>query len=176
VVVSSGQPHFASPRSTGVLNCPDQILRLFLAAKSRPCTLQAHPWPPMLYELAHIAPLLDLSSTIAEGGSQSLVVVDCLQDLSQARDRWGAQADGFLTLFTHKLVLAGLADLATLKAILAIAGEVDVNVNVNVRSNTVSRGFHQRVRVGRSGALRWRTRRAATPLGGVAPGCSTFHG
>jgi len=87
----------------------------------------------MLYELAHIAPLLDLSSTIAEGGSQSLVVVGCLQDLSQARDRWGAQADGFLTLFTHKLVLAGLADLATLKAILAIAGEVDVNVNVNVK-------------------------------------------
>jgi hypothetical protein len=28
VVVSSGQSHFESPRSTGVLNYPDQILRL----------------------------------------------------------------------------------------------------------------------------------------------------
>jgi type IV secretion system protein VirD4 len=63
-----------------------------------------------------------------------------MQDLSQARARWGTQADGFLTLFTHKLVLAGLADLATLKAISALAGEVDVNV----RSNTISRGFRQR--------------------------------
>ena len=53
----------------------------------------------------------------------------CLQDLSQARARWGAAADGFLTLFTHKLLLPGIADVATLKAISALAGEVDVQVS-----------------------------------------------
>jgi len=90
-----------------------------------------------LDEVAHIAPLPDLASTIAEGGSQGLVVMACLQDLSQARARWGPSADGFLTLFTHKLVLPGVADLATLKAISALAGEMDVTV----RSTTVDRGL-----------------------------------
>jgi type IV secretory pathway TraG/TraD family ATPase VirD4 len=90
-----------------------------------------------LDEVAHIAPLPDLASTIAEGGSQGLVVMACLQDLSQARARWGQSADGFLTLFTHKLVLPGVADIATLKAVSALAGDMDVTV----RSTTVDRGF-----------------------------------
>ena len=43
-------------------------------------------WPATLFaldEVAQIAPLPDLASTIAEGGSQALVVMACLQDLSQ---------------------------------------------------------------------------------------------
>jgi type IV secretory pathway TraG/TraD family ATPase VirD4 len=96
--------------------------------------------PPMFFaldEVAHIAPLPDLASTIAEGGSQGLVIMACLQDLSQARARWGPSADGFLTIFTHKLVLPGVADMPTLKAVSALAGEMDVTV----RSTTVDRGF-----------------------------------
>jgi type IV secretory pathway TraG/TraD family ATPase VirD4 len=81
-----------------------------------------------LDELANIAPLPDLPATISEGASQGLVVLACLQDLSQARTRWGAAADGFATLFTHKLVLPGIADLATLRQISALAGHIDVPV------------------------------------------------
>ena len=50
----------------------------------------------------------------------------CLQDLSQARDRWGeAAADGFLSLFQTKLILTGIADTRTLEAISLALGEYD---------------------------------------------------
>jgi type IV secretory pathway TraG/TraD family ATPase VirD4 len=67
----------------------------------RTATYRRRPYPPMLWgldELAHIAPLADLPATIAEGGSQGLIVLACLQDLSQARTRWGPAAEGFLPL------------------------------------------------------------------------------
>jgi ABC-type antimicrobial peptide transport system permease subunit len=46
----------------------------------------------------------------------------CLQDLSQARTRWGAQADGFLSLFPYTVMLPGIADRATLELVSALAG------------------------------------------------------
>ena len=50
----------------------------------------------------------------------------CLQDLSQARERWGdAAADGFLSLFQTKLILTGIADSRTLEAISLALGEYD---------------------------------------------------
>ena len=86
----------------------------------------------------------------------------CIRDSSQARARWGTQAEGFLTLFTHKLILSGLADMTTLKAISALAGEVDVNV----RSNTVSRGFRQR-----QSSTTWSVRRQPRlPVDAIARG------
>jgi type IV secretion system protein VirD4 len=54
--------------------------------------------PPVLMaldEVANIAPLPDLPSMISEGGGQGLTTMACLQDLSQARSRWPAHADGF---------------------------------------------------------------------------------
>lgn len=54
------------------------------------------------------------TGSLAAGGSQGLVVLACLQDLSQARARWDRAADGFLTLFTHKVLLPGIAGQATL--------------------------------------------------------------
>lgn len=73
----------------------------------------------------------------------------CLQDLSQARTRWNKAADGYLTLFTHKIVLPGIADITTLKAISALAGETDIPV----RTESTSRGGH------RSKSTTWTTRR-----------------
>lgn len=132
---STDTVYLCAPGTTQALHSP---LVVALLDQIRSAVYRVRYQPPMLFaldELAQIAPLPDLGSTIAEGGSQGLVVLACLQDLSQARARWGTQADGFLTLFTHKLVLPGIADLNTLKAISALAGEVDVNV----RSDTVSR-------------------------------------
>jgi type IV secretory pathway TraG/TraD family ATPase VirD4 len=80
----------------------------------------------VLDELANIAPLPDLPAMISEGGSQGLLTLACLQDLSQARERWGRAADGFLSLFGTKLVLPGIGDLGTLELVSRLGGEIDV--------------------------------------------------
>jgi type IV secretion system protein VirD4 len=85
--------------------------------------------PPLymcLDELANIAPIHDLPALISEAGGQRLHVMACLQDLSQARQRWGeTAADGFLSLFQTKLILNGIADPKTLEAISLCLGEYD---------------------------------------------------
>jgi type IV secretion system protein VirD4 len=87
-----------------------------------------------LDEVANIAPLPDLPAMVSEGAGQGLLTLACLQDLSQARLRWGPAADGFLTLFGTKLVLPGIADLATLELVSRLGGDVDVP------ARSVSRG------------------------------------
>jgi type IV secretory pathway TraG/TraD family ATPase VirD4 len=89
----------------------------------------ALPAPPLLLvldELANIAPLHDLPALIAEGGSQGVVTLACLQDLAQARARWDREADGFLSLFGTKLVFAGIGDTRTLEAVSLLAGEHEI--------------------------------------------------
>lgn len=78
-----------------------------------------------LDEVANIAPVEELPSIASEGGGQGLKLLAALQDLSQARNRWGAQADGFLTLFGVKLILPGVADQRTLESISVALGEYD---------------------------------------------------
>lgn len=79
-----------------------------------------------LDELANIAPLPDLPSMVSEGGGQGLLTLACLQDLSQARARWGAEAEGLMTLFGTKLLLPGIADGPTLDLVSRLGGTVDV--------------------------------------------------
>lgn len=81
---------------------------------------------PVLFaldEVANIAPLPDLPSLVTEGPGQGLLTLACLQDLSQARARWGPEADAFLSIFSTSVVLGGIADVRTLEAISKIAGE-----------------------------------------------------
>ena len=88
-----------------------------------------HGGPPVLLaldEVANIAPLPDLPAMVSEGAGQGLLVLACLQDLSQARSRWGTAADGFLSLFGTTIVLRGIADTSTLRDISALAGEREV--------------------------------------------------
>jgi type IV secretory pathway TraG/TraD family ATPase VirD4 len=75
-----------------------------------------------LDELANVAPLPRLTSIVSEGGGQGVVTLACLQDLSQARVRWGAAAEGFLSLFPTTVLLAGIADRPTLELVQALAG------------------------------------------------------
>ena len=79
-----------------------------------------------LDEVANIAPLPDLPAMISEGGGQGVLTMACLQDLSQARTRWGQAADGFLSLFGTTVVLPGIGDVRTLEALAALAGHEDV--------------------------------------------------
>lgn len=80
----------------------------------------------VLDELANIAPIPDLPALVSEGGSQGVLTLGCLQDLSQARSRWGDAAAGFLSLFGAKLVLPGIGDAATLDLVSRLGGELDV--------------------------------------------------
>jgi type IV secretory pathway TraG/TraD family ATPase VirD4 len=88
--------------------------------------MQRAPTLLALDEVANIAPIPDLPAIVSEGGGQGLLVLACLQDLSQARGRWGTAADGFLSLFGTTVVLPGIADSATLRDVSALAGEYEV--------------------------------------------------
>ena len=80
----------------------------------------------LLDEAANIAPIHDLPALVSQAGGQSLQVVIGLQDLSQARSRWGADAaDEFLSLFQAKVILSGIADTRTLESISLALGEYD---------------------------------------------------
>jgi type IV secretory pathway TraG/TraD family ATPase VirD4 len=143
--------YLCAPSTAQALHAP---LVVALLDQIRSAVYKAHPRPPVLFAL-------DLASVVAEGGSQGLVVIGCLQDLSQARSRWGTLAEGFFTTFTHKIVLPGVADLATLNAISALAGEVDVKVS----SSTVSRGRR------RQSSTTWSLRRQPRlPVDAIARG------
>jgi type IV secretion system protein VirD4 len=96
------------------------------AALARPA--DAAPLVFALDEVANIAPLPSLPTLAAEGGGQGVVTLACLQDLSQARVRWGQAAEGFFTLFGVKVILPGVADHRTLELISALAGDQAVRV------------------------------------------------
>ena len=100
--------------------------------------------PPTLLaldEIANIAPVPDLPAMVSEGAGQGLLVLACLQDLSQARARWGQAAVGFLSLFGTTVVLPGIADTATLRDLSALAGDRDIV------STTISRSVDHRGRI-----------------------------
>ena len=79
-----------------------------------------------LDELANVAPLPRLASVVSEGGGQGVLTLACLQDLSQARSRWGTAAEGFLSLFPTTVVLAGIADRTTLELLSHLAGRTSI--------------------------------------------------
>jgi len=102
---------------------------------------RTHHWPPMLWaldETANIAPLPNLPGIVADAGSQGLLVLAALQDLSQARHRWGNQADGFLTLFATTLLLPGVADTTTLKTVTTLAGRIDKPQHTTTRTGILA--------------------------------------
>jgi type IV secretion system protein VirD4 len=107
-----------------------------------------------LDEVANIAPLPDLPAMVSEGGGQGLLTLACLQDLSQARSRWGAAADGFLSLFGTTVVLPGIGDVRTLQALSALAGEEEVVVRSLSAPAATSVSFVQRL-VGAMGRGRY---------------------
>jgi type IV secretory pathway TraG/TraD family ATPase VirD4 len=93
---------------------------------------QEEEGPQMLWaldEVANIAPIHDLPALISQAGGQRLQVMVGLQDLSQARSRWGTDAaEGFMSLFQTKLVLSGIGDPRTLEGISLALGEYDRQV------------------------------------------------
>jgi len=102
-----------------------------------PPALWAGVEPPLLLaldEVANIAPLPDLPALVSEGGGQGALTLACLQDLSQARHRWGPAAEGFGSLFGATVVFPGIGDVRTLEALSVLCGSEDVWVRAESRS------------------------------------------
>ncbi|MGO9557724.1 MAG: type IV secretory system conjugative DNA transfer family protein [Acidimicrobiales bacterium] len=126
VCAGSDDQNHAAPIVVGLLS---DIRRAAYAASAAGELGYAASRPPLLFlldEVANIAPLPDLPNVVSEGGSQGVVTVACLQDLSQARERWGQMGEGLLTLFNTKLVFPGIGDTRTLEAISLLAGDHEV--------------------------------------------------
>jgi type IV secretion system protein VirD4 len=135
--------------------------------------------PPVLLaldEVANIAPLPDLPSMISEGGGQGLVTLACLQDLSQARNRWPDQADGFPSLFGTTVVLPGIGDVRTLEALSTLAGDEEILTRTVSSGRTATdRPLTDLVTGGRpsygeSVSTQWRRRLPADLIARGAPG------
>jgi type IV secretory pathway TraG/TraD family ATPase VirD4 len=127
-----------------------------------------HLGPPTLLaldEVANIAPIPDLPAMVSEGGGQGLQVLACLQDLSQARARWGPAADGFLSLFGTTVVLRGIGDTSTLRDLSALAGQREVT------STTINRSVDQWGRIRPSTSVS-PSREARLPVDAVAQGAA----
>jgi type IV secretion system protein VirD4 len=122
-----------------------------LLAEIRRATYQAHAQGRLagrvlfaLDEVANVAPIAELPQIASEGGGQGLLLLAVLQDLSQARARWGTVADGFLTLFGTKLILPGVADRRTLETVSTALGEYDRKVVSETRAQVPGRFGTQR--------------------------------
>jgi type IV secretion system protein VirD4 len=129
ICASGQQQRYAAPLVAGLI---EDVRAAAYAKQGGPPTLA------VLDELANIAPLADLPKIVSEGGSQGLLVLACLQDLSQARARWGQEADGFLSLFGTKVLLPGIGDMRTLEAVSALCGEHDVTVCSTTRGSVLA--------------------------------------
>ncbi|MCT7373154.1 type IV secretory system conjugative DNA transfer family protein [Mycolicibacterium llatzerense] len=100
---------------------------------------QSAPITFVLDEAANTAPI-PLPNIVSEAGGQGLHLVVAFQDLSQARARWGRAAEGFLTLFPEKLVLAGMADRDTAEMFSRMSGEYDrMTIGVSAPGRTRGR-------------------------------------
>jgi type IV secretory pathway TraG/TraD family ATPase VirD4 len=117
-----------------------------------------------LDEVANIAPIHDLPALVSEAGGQGLHVLACLQDLSQARARWGdAAAEGFLSLFQTKLILPGVCDPKTLEAVSLVLGEYDRRlVSATVGVTRSSTGWFSPETIARSETVSYQTTRQRT--------------
>ena len=130
--------------------------------------------PPVLLaldEVANIAPLPDLPAMISEGGGQGLVTIACLQDLSQARNRWSDRADGFPSLFGTTVVLPGIGDVRTLEALSTLVGDEEIPLRtVSTGRSLTDRPMSDlvtggRPHVGESVSTQWRRRLPADVIG-----------
>lgn len=82
--------------------------------------------PPVLFaldEAANIAPLPDLPALCSEAGGQGVQIMPVFQDLSQARQRWGQEGEGLLSLLSSFVVLPGIRDPRSLEQISLIVGD-----------------------------------------------------
>ncbi|MBB2943280.1 type IV secretory pathway TraG/TraD family ATPase VirD4 [Actinoplanes lutulentus] len=75
-----------------------------------------------LDEMATMAPIPQLPEILAIGG-EGIVTLGVLQDMGQARQRWGEQGMALLSLFQNVLVFPGTRDTATINTFSELGGD-----------------------------------------------------
>jgi type IV secretory pathway TraG/TraD family ATPase VirD4 len=136
-VLPYGRPPFLS-FATVYITAPAHLQRLVaplvvsLIEAIRRAAVDAARWEPLplplsliLDEAANIAPIPTLPEIVADAGGQGIRIMAAFQDLSQARERWGDRASGFMTLFGEKLILPGIFNKETLNTIRTVMGDYD---------------------------------------------------
>ena len=135
--------------------------------------------PPVLLaldEVANIAPIPDLPSMVSEGGGQGIVTLACFQDLSQARNRWPDQSEGFPSLFGTTVVLAGIGDVRTLEGLSTLAGDEEIPTRTVSAGRTLTDRpmvdliTGGRPQFGESVSTQWRRRLPADVIARGTPG------
>lgn len=158
VCATGRQQRLLAPMVVGMLSdVRDAAYRRAAEGRASPPVLLA------LDEAANIAPVPDLPSLVSEGAGQGLLTLASLQDLSQARRRWGPEADAFPSLFGTTVVLGGIADMPTLEALSALAGEEEVPTRTVGTSRGADGRLHPSVSVST-------IRRRRLPVDAVARG------
>jgi type IV secretion system protein VirD4 len=115
-----------------------------------------------LDELANIAPLPHLGSTISQGGGQGVVVSWAVQSLAQLRHRYGEhEAEAIWAASRVKLVFGGLSDTPALQSISELVGQHQVRTRT--KSYSVSGSHWTR-------GWEWRPRLSVAELYGLPPG------
>ena len=131
---------------------------------------------PMVFaldEVAGIAPLPSLPALAAEGGGQGLITLACLQDLSQARARWGDAAEGFFSLFNEKIIFPGIGDHRTLQLISALAGDEQIAVrSVNTPHWATSFLDKRSALPTTTTSVTWRPQLSVAEVAKGRPGCA----
>jgi TraM recognition site of TraD and TraG len=85
---------------------------------------------------------------VSEGAGQGLLTLACLQDLSQARRRWGPEADAFVSLFGTTVVLGGIADRRTLELLSVLGGDIETPTRTVSRAQGADRRIRSTSAVG----------------------------
>jgi type IV secretion system protein VirD4 len=82
--------------------------------------------PPLLLcldEAGNVAPLPNLAEVASTAPSHNIQLVSIFHDLAQARSRYGRQAETVVNAHRARMLLAGVADLETLRYFSGLVGE-----------------------------------------------------
>jgi type IV secretory pathway TraG/TraD family ATPase VirD4 len=79
-----------------------------------------------LDEAGNVAPLPNLAEIASTAPSHNIQLVSIFHDLSQARSRYGGQAETVINSHRARLLLPGVADLETLRYFAGLLGEEEI--------------------------------------------------
>ena len=187
-VSSSDTVYIAAPAHHQALVAPlvvgflDDVRRATYERSAADAHRDAPPVVLALDELANIAPLPELPAMVSEGGGQGLLTLACFQDLSQARHRWPARADGFPSLFGTTVVLPGIGDVRTLEALSVLSGDVELLTRSVTRGQMLTDHplgdllSHGRPQSGEQLSTQWRRRLPPDEITRGVPGTALTFG
>ena len=79
-----------------------------------------------LDEAGNVAPIPNLAEIASTAPSHNIQLVSIFHDLSQARSRYGKQAETVINSHRARLLLPGVADLETLRYFAGLLGEEEI--------------------------------------------------